>query len=321
MSKTELITGDFSYGSLDEETAAKLQYFASSGKALIRKSQIQFIADFGKILSEARDELSNHKNGTFIKWATAEFDFSARTVWNYVNAWDRILCNGCTIYLNWSATALYLLADSEIPKPVQKKLEQIPSTDFVRVSYVKRLIEANTPKPEPPPETVKTTSESDDAPFDAVPAPTLTAAEVKAAKEEARAAEREAAREAKAAEKAAAKAARAAEKAAAKEAAAKAKEAAKVAAKAAREKAKADAKAAKVAALPIGEQIKLTRDLAQQLIHKAVNAVDDLSLLKKSPNLSANEAEEILKLVNILRGKSRHMVSVKLLQHIGKLLW
>jgi hypothetical protein len=148
---SDMVTGDFNYGSVDADTAAKLEYFAKSGKALIRKSQIQFIADMGKILSEARELLASHdKNkGKFIKWATAEFDVSKDTVYHYLNAWDRILSNGSTTYLNWSPTALYLASADDFPKPVMKKLEKIPATDLVRTSDVKRLIAANKPKPEP----------------------------------------------------------------------------------------------------------------------------------------------------------------------------
>jgi hypothetical protein len=149
---SDLITGDFNYASVDPETATKLKYFAKSGKALIRKSQIQFIADLGKLLSEARDVLANHKNGTFIKWATAEFDIEAKTVYRYVNAWDRILCQACHNYLHWSQSALYLASAEDFPKPVMKKLEKIPATDLVRTSDVKRLIEASKPKPSPEPE-------------------------------------------------------------------------------------------------------------------------------------------------------------------------
>ena len=144
---SDLTTGDFNYGSVDEDTAAKLEYFAKSGKALIRKSQIQFVADMGKILSEARDLLANNKNGTFIKWATAEFDIEKQTIYNYVNAWDRILSNDWTIYSNWSQTALYLASADDFPKPVMKKLEKIPATDLVRTSDVRRLMEAAKPKP------------------------------------------------------------------------------------------------------------------------------------------------------------------------------
>jgi len=149
---SDIATGDFNYGSVDADTAAKLEYFAKSGKALIRKSQIQFIADMGKLLSEARGVLANNKSGTFIKWAVAEFDISKDTVYHYVNAWDRILSNGSTIYLNWSPTALYLASADDFPKPVMKKLEKIPATDLVRTSDVKRLIAAAKPKPEPKPE-------------------------------------------------------------------------------------------------------------------------------------------------------------------------
>lgn len=146
---SELVTGDFNYGSVDDDTAGKLECYARDGKRLIRKSQIQFIADMGKILSEARDLLANNKNGTFIKWATAEFDIEKQTIYNYVNAWDRILSNDWTIYSNWSQTALYLASAEDFPKPVMKKLEKIPATELVRTSDVKRLIAASKPKAEP----------------------------------------------------------------------------------------------------------------------------------------------------------------------------
>lgn len=86
---SDIVTGDFNYGSVDEDTAAKLEYFAKRGKALMRKSQIQFIAEFGQVLSEARTAISHHGDGLFIKWATAEFDIGKSTVYNYVNAWDK----------------------------------------------------------------------------------------------------------------------------------------------------------------------------------------------------------------------------------------
>lgn len=148
---SDIVTGDFNYGSVDGETAEKLEYYAKRGKALIRKSQIQFIADFGEVLSEARAMMASHnKNeGTFIKWATAEFDISKNTVYRYVNAWDRMLSQNGTTYLNWSKTALYLASSEELPKLVQKKLAAMASKDMVRESDVKRVIAANTPKPEP----------------------------------------------------------------------------------------------------------------------------------------------------------------------------
>jgi len=93
--------------------------------------------------------MANHGDGKFIKWATAEFDIAARTIYNYCNAWDKCLCNGCTNYLNWSATAVYLASSEELPKPVQKKLAAMASKDMVRESDVKRVIAANKPKPEP----------------------------------------------------------------------------------------------------------------------------------------------------------------------------
>jgi hypothetical protein len=282
----ELITGDFNYGSVDAETAAKLEYFAKSGKALIRKSQIQFIADFGKILSEARAVMSHHGDGKFVKWAIAEFDLSSKTIYNYVNAWDKCLCNGYTNYLNWSSTALYLLVSDDIPKPVQKRLQQLPATDLVRASDVKRLIEASKPKPDP----------DDDPPFDDVPTAT-PAEQAKATKEK----EKAEAKAKKDKEKAEAKAKRDKEKEEAAAAKAKAKEQAKADAKAAKQKAREDAAAAKMAALPADEQARLLRSVLQQHIDRAVRLADDLHRVKK------NQAKRVL--------------VIKLLQDAGLNLW
>lgn len=164
---SDIVTGDFNYSSVDEDTAAKLESFARDGKRLIRKSQIQFIAEFGEVLCQARDILADHYNGKFIKWATAEFDISAKTVYNYLNAWDRVLCNDYTTYLHWSATAVYLASSDDLPKPVQKKLAAMASKDMVREADVKRVIEAAKPQPIPADEPDDpATTNSEDVPFD-----------------------------------------------------------------------------------------------------------------------------------------------------------
>lgn len=283
---SELITGGFNYASVDPETASKLEYVAKSCKAKIRTSQIQFIADMGRLLSEAREILSHKGDGTFIKWAKSELDVSHQTIWNWVNAWDKCLSNGLTNYLHWSATAVYMLVSDEIPKPVLKKLEKIPATELVRTSDVKRLIEASKPAP----------ADDDDPPFEGVPEPTAAEkakAAAAAAKEKAKA-DKEAAKEKAKEEKAAAR-----EKAKADKAAEKAKAAADK--KAAKEKAKEDAKAAKMAALPPDEQARLIRSALQQHIDRAVRLADDLHRVKK------NQAKRVL--------------VVKLLQDAGLNLW
>jgi hypothetical protein len=261
---SEMITGDFNYGSVDIDTAAKLEHFARSGKALIRKSEIEFIARLGEVLSDARKLLASHnKNeGTFIRWATAEFDSSAKTIYNYVNAWERILCNGYTRYLHWSPTALYWASTDDLPEPVLKKLEELPTAVLVRASDVKRLIEASRPKPDP----------NDNPPFDDVPA--MTPASQKKA-------EAEAAKELKKADAAAAKEKKQAEKAAE-------KEKKKAEAKAARAKARADMAAAKMAALPKDEQAKLIRHGINQHIGALARALDELHRVK--PNAAARNA-------------------------------
>lgn len=277
---SNMVAGDFDYSSVDADTAEKLEYFATSGKALIRKSQIEFIAKFGELLSEAKQLLSHSKTGTFVKWSTAEFDLSIQTIYNYINAWDKYLSNGWKDYLNWTPTALYLASADDFPKPVMKKLEKLPSTNLIRTSDVKRLIEASKPKPDP-----------DDPPFDGVPETTASKAAAKAAEKKAaedkkeaekkrKEVEKEAARVAKEKEKEKAKADKAAEKEAKKkkeaEDKAKAKEARKATAKADREAAKDAARAQ----LPNHEHATLIKNEFQQHINRAVVLVDELGNVK-----------------------------------------
>ncbi len=268
---TEVIKGDFNYGSLEPELASKLEYYATSGKALVRKSQVEFIAKMGEVLSDARKLLASHdkSEGTFVKWATAEFDASSKTIYNYVNAWDRLLCNGWQSYLHWSPTALYHAAAEDVPMVVQKKLVNLPACDLVRASDIKKLIDAAKPKPPEPAD--------DDPPFgDAVEQPVDT----KAAEKEAKAKEA-------ADKKAKAKAA---------------KEAERAAAKAAKDKAKADAKAAKEAAkreaMTQDGQVKAIKNMINQHLGKMIRLLDDLHRVK--PNRSAlNENLKALREVKL----------------------
>lgn len=164
----------FDYSELDDETASKLQYFSNSAHSLIRKSHIRFIADFGEILSNARQLLSSHGDGTFCKWATAEFDLSKSTIYNYVNAWERCLSNGWTNFSNLTPTAIYLLCHSETPEPVRKKaLKLSEKQQSVTKADVESLLERFSSKLKP----TSTTTRRDDSATDGTlePAPVSNA--------------------------------------------------------------------------------------------------------------------------------------------------
>jgi hypothetical protein len=141
----------FDYSALDEDTAAKLKCFKSAANSLIRKSMIGFIAEFGKLLSEARELLSKYGEGTFCKWATTEFDYGKSTIYNYVNAWERCLSNGWTNCQNVSPTALYLLSHEDTPKSVvsqalklAKKQPSVTKADIERLIGGNRKSDSNT---------------------------------------------------------------------------------------------------------------------------------------------------------------------------------
>jgi len=304
---SNIATNDFNYGSVDEDTAMKLEYYATTGKNVFRKGAVQFIADLGRVLSDARKLLSSHKKGEgmFLKWAMAEFDLSKQTIYNYVNAWDQHLVHGWEAYVNWSPTALYESSGEDFPKVVVKKLRALPAADMVRASDVKRLVaEVMPPK-------VK----EDDPPFEESTAVT------KAKKKEQREAERAAEKERKEKERAAEKERKRLEREAEKERKRLEREAEKERKKKEREDEKERKRQEKLAAMKPGEQAKLTKDVARQLIYKAVNAVDDYSELKDSPSWSGQEGDEFVQLLYSLRGDSKHDAIVKLLQHIAEVIW
>ena len=144
---TQITRTGFDYGGLDQETASKLLYYAKSGHGLVRKNMIRFIADFGEMLSEAQKLLADHHAGTFCKWATAEFDLSKATVYNYVNAWDRVLSNGWTTYAHLSPTALYLLSQDSTPKAVRDKVLRLSvKQDAVTKADVQKLLQTGGPQ-------------------------------------------------------------------------------------------------------------------------------------------------------------------------------
>lgn len=141
-----VITADFDYSQLDEDTASKLEYFANAGRSLIRKNMIRFIADFGEVLSGARQALANHGNGTFVKWATTEFDLTKQTIYNYVNAWDKCLSNGWTNPDNLSVSALYLLSSENTSSSVRAKAKRLTaSRSAVTKADIERLIQDESP--------------------------------------------------------------------------------------------------------------------------------------------------------------------------------
>ena len=144
---TEITTTGFDYDKLDEETAGQMRSFAFHGQTMFRKTQIQFIAEFGELLSDARKVLANHGDGTFIKWATSEFDLGKQTIYNYLNAWDRCLSNGWTNPGLLSVSALYLLTTDSTPSAIRTKTERLTAANkTVTKADVQRLIEAQ-PKP------------------------------------------------------------------------------------------------------------------------------------------------------------------------------
>ena len=116
----QIVNAGFDYTQLDKETAGKLKNYAKSGNSLIKRAHVKFIADFGEILSSARQVLANHGNGIFVSWAVAEFEFSKTTIYRYINAWDRCLSIGG--YDNVTPTALHRISEESTPQEIRDKV-------------------------------------------------------------------------------------------------------------------------------------------------------------------------------------------------------
>ncbi|MEH2072597.1 MAG: DUF3102 domain-containing protein [Nostoc sp.] len=117
--QSQVVTG-FDYEILDSEQRIVIQQRTGEIKERLRRSA-QDIWEIGHKLAEVRSQL---KHGQFETWLKAEFGWSRRTAYNFINVYETLAERANLAQINIATSALYLLAAPSTPQNVREELLQ-----------------------------------------------------------------------------------------------------------------------------------------------------------------------------------------------------
>ncbi|MEH2072598.1 MAG: DUF3102 domain-containing protein [Nostoc sp.] len=117
--QSQVVTG-FDYEILDSEQRIVIQQRTGEIKERLRRSA-QDIWEIGHKLAEVRSQL---KHGQFETWLKAEFGWSRRTAYNFINVYEALAEPASLAQINIATSALYLLAAPSTPQNVREEILQ-----------------------------------------------------------------------------------------------------------------------------------------------------------------------------------------------------
>ncbi|WP_052055485.1 DUF3102 domain-containing protein [Myxosarcina sp. GI1] len=112
----------FDYGNIDSETKLTVEQRASEIRSLIRQTA-QDIVSIGQKLTEVKEKL---KHGNFGSWLKAEFNWSLSSATKFMQVSEQFKDVNFT-NLNFSTSALYILAAPSTPKEARNRALQLAS--------------------------------------------------------------------------------------------------------------------------------------------------------------------------------------------------
>lgn len=89
----------------------------------VRKTTAEAVLKIGKELTEARERLANHKNGTFQKWCVERCGASLASTKRAIAAYEQF-GNRHTVSQYFDATAMYLLSANSCPEDTRDEFIQ-----------------------------------------------------------------------------------------------------------------------------------------------------------------------------------------------------
>ncbi len=110
----------FDYEILDSEQRQVIQQRTGEIKERLRRSA-QDIWEIGEKLAQVRSQL---KHGQFETWLKAEFGWSRRTAYNFINVYEALAEPGSLAQINIATSALYLLAAPSTSQNVREEILQ-----------------------------------------------------------------------------------------------------------------------------------------------------------------------------------------------------
>jgi hypothetical protein len=142
----ESIVARFDYDILTIEQQAVIRQKTDEIRERLQRSA-QDIWEVGQRLADVRSHL---KYGQFEAWLKAEFGWSRRTAYNFINVYETFCDRANLSQVNIATSALYLLASPSIPSEVrQQYLEQAQSGQRLNHKDLVKQIRQNKAKPLP----------------------------------------------------------------------------------------------------------------------------------------------------------------------------
>lgn len=134
------VVTDFDYEILDSEQRIVIQQRTGEIKERLRRSA-QNIWEIGHKLVDVRSRL---KHGQFETWLKAEFDWSRRTAYNFINVYEAFAERANFAKINIATSALYLLAAPSTPQNVREEiLQRANEGETLTHKYLRQVIEEN----------------------------------------------------------------------------------------------------------------------------------------------------------------------------------
>ncbi|MEH2121105.1 DUF3102 domain-containing protein [Nostoc sp.] len=147
----QVLTG-FDYEILDDKQRIVIQQRTGEIKERLRRSA-QDIWEIGQKLADVRSRL---KHGQFETWLKAEFGWSRRTAYNFINVYEAFAERANFAQIDIATSALYLLAAPSTPENVREEiLQRAKEGETLTHKSIRRVIkeeksQSTAPSPKPP---------------------------------------------------------------------------------------------------------------------------------------------------------------------------
>jgi len=139
LTKETSVSTRFDYEVLDPEQRHIVQRRTAEIRERLQRSA-QDIWEIGQGLAEVRSQL---KHGQFDAWLKAEFGWSRRLAYNFINVYERFPERANLAQVNIATSALYLLAAPSTPQPLRDKyLQQARNGEKVTHQDLRQAIQA-----------------------------------------------------------------------------------------------------------------------------------------------------------------------------------
>ncbi|MUG94896.1 DUF3102 domain-containing protein [Scytonema sp. UIC 10036] len=141
--QNQVVTG-FDYDALDNKQRSVVQQRTGEIKERLRRTA-QDIWEIGQKLAEVRSQL---KHGQFETWLKAEFGWSRRTAYNFINVYEAFGECANLAQIDIGTTALYILAAPSTPQSVRQQfLQRAKEGENITSKNLRQVIESEKSQP------------------------------------------------------------------------------------------------------------------------------------------------------------------------------